>query len=156
IQEAARKFDWQYCIGEWIGLVETALHRGTGPTNSSGRIGRARVGIICDITWLSSYMIVEHYYLVNLLQDHYGFEVIDARSLDADNPDTVTNLNAYDVLLVTYQGNNRPPLHLISAYKIFRIDDLVSYNPEYDKLLDYLISNSDMVVSPVAYEFSNY
>ena len=24
IQEAARKFDWQYSIGEWIELIETA------------------------------------------------------------------------------------------------------------------------------------
>jgi glycosyltransferase involved in cell wall biosynthesis len=157
IQEAAKQFDWQYSIDAWIQLIEAAKPAGNQtarPTKSAG--GAARRAIICSIGWLSSYIAVEHYYLIKLLQEQHGFEIIDASTLDVSNPKVIRDLNKYDVLLVTYQHSLQLPLHLISSYKIFKVDDLVSYNCEYDKLVDYLIENSDMVISPYAYEFPNY
>ena len=41
IQNAARKFDWQYSIGDWIELIETAMHRDSpaAPFESGRTIG---------------------------------------------------------------------------------------------------------------------
>jgi hypothetical protein len=57
---------------------------------------------------------------------------------------------------VAYQGHVSIPLDLISAYKILRVDDLVSYDAKYDRILNSLITSSDMVISPCAYEFNRY
>jgi glycosyltransferase involved in cell wall biosynthesis len=150
IQEAARQFDWQHSIGEWVELIEAT-------ESKEYRTGKhTRKGIICDIEWLSSYLAKEHYYLVKLLQDQHGFDIINSKTADFNNIDIMRDLNTYDILLVAYQGRVTIPLHLISAYKIFKIDDLVSYNSEYDKLLDYLVKNSDMIISPYAYELHRY
>jgi Glycosyl transferases group 1 len=111
--------------------------------------------IICDAEWLSTYVITEHLYLLELLQDVYNFQIINCKRLDVTNLDIVADLNRYDVLLVAYHVYARIPLHLVSAYKIFKIDDLEN-DPSYTELVRYYIKNSDMVISPYAYVFSKY
>ncbi|WP_224583220.1 glycosyltransferase [Mesorhizobium sp. CA14] len=160
IQEAARKFDWAYTIEDWIGLIEAAA-----PTNSTAqpikihagiRSTNPRKGIICDIKWLESYLANEHHYEIKLLSEIYGFDIIDSKAIDFSDETTLNDLNSYSILIVAYQGRVSIPLNKISAYKLFRVDDLVSYDKEYDDLIGHLISHADMIISPYAYEFSNH
>jgi hypothetical protein len=117
---------------------------------------RNRRGVICNMDWLSGYIILEHYYLIKMLQDEYQFDIINCQRLDFSSPQLIADLNNYSVLVIAYQGHVELPLDRISSYKLFKIDDLVSYNPEYDKLVEFFIKNSDMVISPYAYAFSNH
>lgn len=117
---------------------------------------RSKKGIICDIDWLSGYICHEHYYLIKLLEAEYGFDVINSKKTDLNSVDTVEMLNTYAALLIAYQGQVDLPIEKMSAYKIFRIDDLVSYNETYDRLLARLISGSDMIISPYAYAFHQF
>ncbi len=118
-------------------------------------IGHKR-GVICDIEWLASYLAYEHYHLIRLLHDEYGFDVINCKKLDFSSVEIVKDLNTYSLLLIAYQGLINIPLNLVSSYKMFKIDDLVSYREEYDRLVNSLIKNSDMVISPYAYAFQQF
>jgi glycosyltransferase involved in cell wall biosynthesis/predicted O-methyltransferase YrrM len=51
IQEAARKFDWQHSIGEWIELIETARSPSTRATQTSESITRSEYQFTAD--WFS-------------------------------------------------------------------------------------------------------
>lgn len=115
-----------------------------------------RKGVICDIEWLASYLIYEHYHLIRLLHDEFGFDVINSKRLDFTSPDIISDLNSYDSILVAYQGAVNIPMDSINCHKVLRIDDLVSYNQDYDKLLSFFTANSDIVISPYAYVLNQY
>jgi Glycosyl transferases group 1 len=117
---------------------------------------RDKRGIICNMDWLSWYIILEHYHLIRLLGAEYHFDIINCQRLDFSSAQLIADLNNYSVLVIAYQGYVEVPLDRISSYKMFKIDDLVSYNPEYDKLVDFYIKNSDMVISPYAYALSQH
>jgi glycosyltransferase involved in cell wall biosynthesis len=160
IREAARKFDWAYTIEEWVSLIEAAAltnsTRLAKKIHPGGHSIHQRKGIICDINWLESYLANEHHYEITLLSEIYGFDIIDSKALDLSTDETLNRLNSYSIILVAYHGKVSIPLDKISAYKLLRVDDLVSYDKEYDVLLSYFISNADMIISPYAYEFSNH
>jgi hypothetical protein len=59
------------------------------------------------------------------------------------------------VVLVAYHIYARIPLHLVSSYKIYKIDDLEN-DPYYTELVRYYIKHADMVISPYAYVFPEY
>jgi hypothetical protein len=120
--------------------------------------GRPNVkkAVICDLGWLSGYICYENYYLTMLLQDTYGYEIIDSKTTEFHASDVIAKLNRYDALVISYQGWVDIPMHQISAYKIFRVDDLVSYDAEFDKYLRRMIDDSDMIISPYAYAFGDY
>jgi hypothetical protein len=111
--------------------------------------------VICDAEWLSTYVITEHLYLFKLLRDVYNFEIINCKRLDVTNLDIIADLNRYDVILVAYHVYARIPLHLVSAYKVYKIDDLEN-DPYYTELVRYYIKHADMVISPYAYVFPEY
>lgn len=113
-------------------------------------------GIICDIDWLASYLILEHYHLIRLLQDEYGFDIINSRRINFESQDIIKDLNSYDALLVAYQGAVKLPMERITCHKVLRIDDMVSYNEDYDRLLRAFVANSDVVISPYAYLFNRF
>ena len=117
---------------------------------------QTKKGIICDLAWLSGYICYENYYLTTLLQSTYGFDIFDSRKTKFDDADVIARLNGYDALIVSYQGWVDIPLDQISCYKIFRVDDLVSYNNKFDKYLIRMINNSDMIISPYAYAFREH
>jgi glycosyltransferase involved in cell wall biosynthesis len=192
IQVAARKFDWQHSIGEWVELIEAATTRNNSRSKpdairsfcepadplrtpeetaeSAEKVQRTssigerlsncpakiKKGIVCDIDWLFGYIAHEHYYLIMLLKDRYGFDIINSKAVDFRSADVIGALNKYDVLLIAYQGYVDISTDKISAYKIFKIDDLVSYDETYDRLAARLIAGADMIVSPYAYAFSQF
>ncbi len=158
---------------EYLHLAEVEIYGSEIPQaeTDSATEHKNKAAVICDIEWLSTFIANEHYYLVKLLQDQHGFDVINTHgfdflthqsdvikptAVDFSNVDMLRKLNSYDVLLIAYQGFVDLPLHLISAYKIFKIDDLVSYNREYDRIVNSLIKNSNIVIGPYAYEFHRY
>ncbi|TPN80423.1 glycosyltransferase [Mesorhizobium sp. CU2] len=158
-QEAARKFAWAHVLDDWIDLFEVSTgtnsqpHRSSRGVKSESEITKA---VICDINWLSSYLANEHYYLIRILSERYGFEIIDSMAIDLSDESTIARLNAFSVLLIAYQGRLHIPMHKISAIKILKIDDLVSYDSNYDELLNKLVSGSDFIISPYAYVFSEH
>jgi len=183
IQNAARQFDWEYMIGDWVELIESAKQcfleqvrlrqqserfaiaaRLLGKGSDGTRHGeekyplslrnKQKIGIICDVDWLSSYLAYEHYYFVTLLRDMLGFDILNSNSLDFGDMSVIRDLNSYSVLIVAVQGP--VPLDRISSYKIFRIDDLVSYDSERDERTALLIANCDMVISSYAYALDQY
>jgi Glycosyl transferases group 1 len=120
---------------------------------NSGKKDR-KIGIVCDAGWLSSYIAFEHYHVHRLLQDTYGFHIINDRHLDFTNRALIRDLNTYDVLFLSHQRATIP-LDLLKCYKMCRIDDLVN-GPANDERSQLYFKNSDMVVSPYAYVFTNY
>ena len=112
-------------------------------------------GIICDADWLSSYVIDEHFYLMRLLQDRYCFHIINCGRLSVQGLDFVEDLNAYDVLLTGYHVSSKVPLDRVTARKIYKIDDMEN-DPDYTRLVNFYIANSDVVISPYAYVFDKY
>jgi len=116
---------------------------------------RRKRAVICDADWLSSYVITEHLYLFKLLRDLYNFHIINCKRLDISNLDIIVDLDSYDVILVAYHIHARIPLHLVSSYKIYKIDDLEN-DPYYTELVRYYIKQADMVISPYAYVFPEY
>ncbi len=161
-REAARKFDWQYTIDDWVDLIQAANSSGHSsqaaprPRGSNLELRGFRKAVICDIGWLASYLADEHFYLVRLLNEDHGFDIIDSKSTNFAAEGTIERLNSYSALLIAYQGDVAIPLDAISALKFLKIDDLVSYNPDYDTLLRSLVASSDVVISPYAYELQNY
>ncbi|MBZ9711269.1 glycosyltransferase [Mesorhizobium sp. ESP7-2] len=163
IQEAAREFDWAYTIGEWIDLIEEAGRSIKGDESKTplaghrdGDLSPLEKGIICDIGWLSTYLADEHYYLISLLVENYGFKLIDSKSTDFSSESILNYINSFDFIIVAYQGHVYIPLERISSYKILKIDDLVSYDEGYDNILKRHIALSDMIISPYAYELTNF
>jgi hypothetical protein len=112
--------------------------------------------VICDIGWLSTYVLYELYYLMTLLHDEYGFDIINIRSINFDAAGIIADLNGYDVILIGYHHNVKVPLDLISAYKIYKIDDLTSYDKNFNEIVDFTIKNVDLVISPYAYVFHEH
>ncbi|TPJ13656.1 glycosyltransferase [Mesorhizobium sp. B2-7-3] len=162
IQLAARKFDWEYTIAEWVELIESAQSSSAGKRKAHRHMGEEKgnhalhKAVICDMDWLSSYLADEHGYLIGLLNELYDFDIIDSSSTNFSDEETLKHLNSYSALLVAYQGKVPIPLDRISAYKLLKVDDLVSYDSGYDELLNYLISSADTIISPYAYEFRNH
>ena len=116
---------------------------------------KQKKAVICNAEWLSTYVITEHLYLIRLLRDVDNFDIINCKRLDVINLYIVADLNKYDVILVAYHIYARVPLHLVSAYKIYKIDDLEN-DPYYTELVRYYIKHADMVISPYAYVFAQY
>jgi hypothetical protein len=112
-------------------------------------------GIICDVDWLSSYVIDEHLYLMRILQDDYGFHILNCAALDVRGAGFVDDLNSYDVLLTAYHTASKVPLNRVTAYKIYKIDDMES-GVEYDRLVSFYVNASDMIISPYAYVFDKF
>ena len=192
IQEAARKFDWQYSIDAWVEFIEATGKHGDGADTKKNQVHQldppvfaqfsresaavtedmnelakrdalpsirtpqSKKGIICDLGWLSGYICYENYYLIMLLQSTYGFDILDSKTTDFRSADVIARLNGYDALIISYQGWIDIPLDQVSAYKIFRVDDLVSYNKEFDEYLNRMIKTSDMIISPYAYAFREH
>lgn len=88
-------------------------------------------GVVCDASWLATYLANEHYYLVSLLTEDYGFDVINCKSLHLCELNAIDDLNTYDVLVIAYERSASLPLDRIRAFKIYKLDDLVSYDDAY-------------------------
>jgi glycosyltransferase involved in cell wall biosynthesis len=121
---------------------------------------KIKKGVICDIEFLTGYICHETYYFVKLLQTECGFDIVDSKTTDFQSADIIEKLNTYDVLLIAYHGwvqrDIDIPIDKLSPYIIFRVDDLVSYDDAFDRLLSRLISESDMIISPYAYAFHQF
>jgi FkbM family methyltransferase len=122
---------------------------------AQGASRKVRTAIVCDAGWLAGYIAHEHYYLIHLLQSDYGFDVIDSETTDFSDPAIVQKLNSYDAVLIAYQRVRDIPLDKVSAYKIFRVDDLEHYS-DYNQCIARFIQRSDMVISPYAYAFRDF
>jgi hypothetical protein len=117
--------------------------------------GLSKRGILCDADWLSTYIVVEHLYLLKLLHRDYGFDIINCKHLDFENEMAITDLNSYDVLLLTYHWYRKLPMDLITSYKVYRMDDLLN-NPTYDEIAKFYIRHADTVITPYAHVFHKY
>ncbi len=133
--------------------------RDSAPSNNKDfflNVGKTtKKGVLCNSDWLSTYICVEHFYLTKGLQDSYGFDIINCNHLDFENAQAINDLNSYDVLLVMYHWYRKLPLHLLSCYKIYKMDDLLN-NPVYDEIAKHHIRHADTVISPYAYVFDKY
>jgi hypothetical protein len=116
---------------------------------------RGKNGVICDADWLSTYVVAEHFHVIELLQKHHGFHLINCKRLDLANLAIVDDLNEYDVIIVAYNLYAKVPLDLISSYKVYKIDDMEN-DPHYTQIARFNIKHSDMVISPYAYVFDDY
>ena len=116
---------------------------------------RNKRGVICDADWLSRYVIGEHLYLMRILHDDYNFHILNCSKLDVGKMGFVEDLNSYDALLIAYHVYNKIPLDRVTAYKIYKIDDMEN-DPEYTKIVNFNIRHSDIVVSPYAYVFDKF
>jgi hypothetical protein len=75
--------------------------------------------------------------------------------LDYNDSTVLHQLNSFDALIVFgYRPAPQIPLHLISSYKILKIDDLVSYDKKFDELLGFFVRRADMIIVPYAYTLS--
>ena len=130
----------------------------SGTTNASLiKLGAKspKVGILCDIDRLSGSLAYEPYYLVNLLAEGYGYDLVNSMTLDYSDNAALRQLNSFDALIVFgYRPAPEIPLHLISSYKILKIDDLFSQDNKFDELLERFVRNADMIISPYAYTLS--
>ena len=114
-----------------------------------------KVGILCDIDRLSGSLAYEPYYLVNLLAEGYGYDLVNSMTLDYSDSGALRQLNSFDALIVFgYRPAPQTPLHLISSYKILKIDDLVSYDNKFDELLGLFVRSANMIIAPYAYTLS--
>ncbi|PBC08105.1 hypothetical protein CK230_23695 [Mesorhizobium sp. WSM3859] len=161
IQEAARTFDWTFAINDWVELIESAgqsarIHRGTQPATTPATARIIRKAVVCDVEWLSSYLTNEHYYLIKLLGEEHGFDVLDSSKMNFEEERTISLLNSYGALLIAYQRGARIPIDRLTPYKIFRIDELVSYSDVHDKLVSSYISGCDTIITPYSYDFDKY
>ncbi len=76
-------------------------------------------------------------------------------TLDYSDSGALRQLNSFDALIVFgYRPAPEIPLHLISSYKILKIDDLFSQDNKFDELLERFVRNADMIISPYAYTLS--
>ncbi len=132
-------------------------HRRPFAPTGERRKGIRKKGIICDISWLASYICQEHHYLVRLLEAEHGFDVIDSKGSDFASAETIEKLNSYDALVIAYQGLvANIPVDELTAYTIFKVDDLVTYSEDYDRLMARLVPGVDMIISPYAYAFHRF
>jgi hypothetical protein len=131
----------------------TTLNNQSLYLNLPKKVGKR--GVICDIDWLSTYVVFEHYHLVRLLQDEYGFDILNSNRLDFRDPAVIDDLSSYEMLLVAYHRFARIPLDLISSYKIYKMDDMVN-DPYYTELVKFYMKSSDLVISPYAYVLRDY
>ena len=116
---------------------------------------KGKKGIVCDADWLEGYVINEHYYLLKLLNEMYGWDIINCRRLSPFTRHGVDDLSSYDVLLAAYHTQSQIPLEMINALKIYKMDDLEN-DPYYTRSAMYHIANSNIVISPYEYLFRNY
>jgi glycosyltransferase involved in cell wall biosynthesis len=130
----------------------SAADAGPHPPASPG----CRKAVVCDVQFLAGYICYEHYYLIKMLRDDYGFDIIDSKTTELTSTEAIRRLNTYDVLLIAYQGYVDIAVEQLSSRKIFRIDDLVNYHEGYEGLLQRLIGNADMIISPYAYTFHRH
>jgi hypothetical protein len=112
-------------------------------------------GIICNADWLESYVINEHWYLIKLLNERCGYDIINCRRLDLFTRHGIDDLSSYDVLIVAYNVYSQIPLEMISSLKIYKMDDLEN-DPNYTRVATYHMNNSNIVISPYAYILRSY
>jgi hypothetical protein len=112
--------------------------------------------IICRYKWLETYICFEHLHLIRHLHLEHGFDILDTEGVELTSYQTIDAMNAYDVVVVAYQGGYEIPLHLVSAYKILKIDDLESYSPSYQSMVTRMSCASNMLVGPYAYEIPKF
>lgn len=112
-------------------------------------------GIICNADRLESYVINEHWYLIKVLHEMYGYGIINCRRLDLFTRHGIDDVSSYDVLIVAYNIYNQIPLEMISSLKIYKVDDLEN-DPNYTGIATYQMSNCNIVISPYAYILRSY
>lgn len=112
--------------------------------------------VITDMRWLETYIASEHFHFARLLHEKFGFDVIDPSFTDLTDPYCLEMLNSYDVIVILWPRWNKIPLHLVSAYKVVKIDDLENYDSYYGSLLKYYVRHCDLLIGPYAYDFPKW
>jgi len=136
-------------------MMERKLVKGRlRPVPGSRRAIRGLV--VCQFKWLEDYICFEHFHFIRHLHLEHGFDVLDSIGAEFFDDRTVKALNAYEVVLVAYQGHREIPLHRVSTFKILKIDDLESYDSSYQSLVRSLARNAHMLVGPYAYEMPKF
>jgi hypothetical protein len=115
-----------------------------------------RRAVICDVTWLETYLTSEHHHFIRHLNEEHDFDVIDSANTDFANERTISELSRYELLLVAYQRFARIPVNALPSYIVIKIDDLENYNNSYTDLLRFYVAHADMLIGPCAYEFAKY
>ena len=112
--------------------------------------------VVCNLSWLSTYIASEHFHLIRLLHEAHGFDILNVTEANFENRGLLRRLNAYDVILVAYAFGARVPMNRLAGYRIFRIDDLESHDPETTQDFRRLARHADMVIGPYAYDLPKF